>query len=314
MHCVLCAPVLAKRSGSLLLTTRVSGFLWWTAVGCALAALPPGFSHAMSDSIDFVPAVRLLNGPKIVSITTEEEKAAVIASGIDELAAQGRHVGASGWSGPGGRSAGSGIALKRFDGVADTESITSLLPKQAAVGGVRRGGAAGGSPAGTSKLPRPVSGPSVHSRVLASDDRADVAVARPGGAPDRRAPVVRASSFHSGPRSGVPTSVSPNLVVGSSEPSSRTPAHGRRATDSKGSSGIASGAGSTGPRAMSAGKSAPETISPTSGRLPKAGRRAVSARTLATDEAPEPSPPQPARTLICLVAAVLLCSLPRPVG
>lgn len=83
----------------------------------------------MSDEI-FVPQARVVGGPRVVSVTSEEEKHAVIASGADELMTGARPRGQGGWSGPGGRSAGSGIALRKFDGVtAGSEGILGLLPR-----------------------------------------------------------------------------------------------------------------------------------------------------------------------------------------
>lgn len=51
----------------------------------------------MEAPIAVVSAARVSGGPRVVSISTEEDKAAVIASGIDELLVGARPTAGGGW-------------------------------------------------------------------------------------------------------------------------------------------------------------------------------------------------------------------------
>ena len=92
---------------------------------------------------------RVRGGPAIVAVITGEEEArAVLCSGADELGGMARG-GGSGWGGPGGRSSGSGIALRKFAVDDSAPGITALLPPRGSSAPLRRGGApGGGAPAG----------------------------------------------------------------------------------------------------------------------------------------------------------------------
>jgi hypothetical protein len=71
----------------------------------------------------------------------------VLCSGADELGGMARG-GGSGWGGPGGRSSGSGIALRKFAVDDSAPGITALLPPRGSSAPLRRGGAPSGGGAG----------------------------------------------------------------------------------------------------------------------------------------------------------------------
>lgn len=185
-----------------------------------------------------VPIARVIGGPRVVSVTADEEKRAVIASGIDELLA-GQKTGGGGWSGPGGRSAGSGIALRKFDGVpTGAEGITALLPRGSSAP-ARRG------PVGRGQTTQPSHGTRIPTLPVGrgagrgtAPTTSDVPIRGPTvGLPPKRS--MRSMTSNEGDDS--PKRSPDSSIV--TPPASRVPTHGRRAQKSAGSTNSIGGSG-----------------------------------------------------------------------
>lgn len=257
-----------------------------------------------------IPAARVVGGPRVISISNAEESAAVIASGADELLA-GSRAKAGGWSGPGGRSAGSGIALRKFDApTTGSEGILGLLPARIASAPARRAGGGRGSDTRGPSPPR---------------------AARPPPARDAAAPVscipvsLRGKAGTSGDAArdssgkGLPAARSSRRLLADVEPpesssaagidldkytsgaaASRAPVQGRRA-DSAGDAPVAIRVASAGARtpaaARASARESPAAAAAPVRAQPKPSRRAASGGAATPVESEEVV--VPARTGTC---------------